>query len=152
MKLKNILTSMIVILGLGFCTVTAVCNNNQTVSASTVSHTIPKKFRGKWYEKGYGQYYIVQYTENTQAKFTDQTNKNLINGLQQPVSVKKAGKNKCDVWTSSDIYKTHLSVRNINYNGKKYKMLSYKYGKNPALYYFNHKINRFYSARRGFIQ
>ncbi|MDF7639873.1 hypothetical protein PT285_10715 [Lactobacillus sp. ESL0791] len=152
MKFKKVLAGAITGLSLIAGTGVAASIASQPVEAAAVTHTVPKQFRGKWYSKGYGQYYMMQYTKNTYAEFTDHTKKNIIAGMREPVSVKKTGKNKCIIWTKSDLYKPHLTISNIKYNGRTYKMLSFKRGKNPALYYFNHKINRFYSARRGFIK
>ncbi|WEV51191.1 hypothetical protein OZX69_00230 [Lactobacillus sp. ESL0731] len=148
MKFKKFLITIIA--GISLLTVTSTYFTNQSVEAAT-TNTVPKKFRGKWYEKGYGQYYILQYTAHTQASYTTKTKKSLISGLREPVTVKKTGKNKCTVWSKYDSYKPHLTIKSITYNGKKYKMLIFKRGKGAALYYFNHKINRFYSPNRGFI-
>ncbi|WEV38969.1 hypothetical protein OZX58_01480 [Lactobacillus sp. ESL0680] len=152
MKFKKILTSIIASLGLIAGSGMIISTANNSVYAATITHTIPQKFRGVWYQKGYdGMYYIENYRANSEAYYDTNTRKQDV--YFEPVSVKKISSNKCKVWSASEKnYKTTLTLKHITYNGKNYKMLAVKKGNNPALYYFNHKINRFYSAKRGFIK
>ncbi|MDF7638441.1 hypothetical protein PT285_03195 [Lactobacillus sp. ESL0791] len=111
-----------------------------------VSHTIPKKFWGKWYQLDYGKTYSIQkYTKTTEAFYSTGTKP-----YPHEVTVKKYNSNKYLIYpgTKTPTYKQYLSLTHLTYKGKTYRALIFNNKKDKIkAYYFNHKLPVHYSEK-----
>ncbi|WEV44206.1 hypothetical protein OZX56_02970 [Lactobacillus sp. ESL0684] len=142
--LAIVIASLSLVIGLGV----VVPNSSQAVNAkSTVSHTVPKKFRGSWYSYNADDSYTIQkYTKNKEAFYTSDTKP-----YYHKVTVRKYNKNKYLIYPGKKMpkYRQYLSIKSMAYNNKKIKALVIKEKGLTPSYYFNRKIKAHYSPSTG---